>query len=117
MLKSINAGVAFLLELCMLVMLGIWGFQASSENVVRVILGIGAPLLAIILWGMFLAPRSNRRLTGIPYIILKFIIFGVATIAFMAAGQVTLAIIFIVVAVINQFLAIVWKQEAVQSTT
>jgi hypothetical protein len=115
MLKAINLGVAFLLELAMLVMFGTWGFQASTETIFRVGLGIGTPLLAIIIWSIFLAPRSERRLKGISYLVLKSLLFGVAAIAFVAAGQGTLALIFVVVAIINQGLLLAWKQETLQT--
>ena len=51
-LKPLNLGLRFVLELCMLVALGIWGF---SENVV---LGIAAPLAAAVVWGLWIAPKA-----------------------------------------------------------
>ena len=110
-LKSINLGVAFLLELCMLAALAYWGFQTGGNLPLNIVLGIGAPLLAIVVWSQFMAPRAAKRLTGWPYLVLKSIIFGVAAIGLAVAGQSTLAIIFVVVAVINQILLTVWKQE------
>ena len=55
-LKPLNLGLRFVLELCMLVALGIWGF---SQNVV---LGIAAPLAAAVVWGLWIAPKATRRL-------------------------------------------------------
>jgi hypothetical protein len=113
-LKAINLGVTFLLELCMLAALAYWGFQTSENLPVRIVLGIGAPVLAVVIWGRFLAPRSTIRLTGLAYLALKFILFGLAALALAAAGQPTLALIFVVVAVINQVLLLVWKQETAE---
>jgi hypothetical protein len=70
-------------------------------------LGIGAPLLAALIWACFMAPKSTRRLTGTSYLALKFILFGLAAIGLAIAGQPTLAILFAVVAVINQVLLLV----------
>ena len=117
MLKSINLGIAFLLELAMLGALAYWGFQTGGSLVVQLLLGIGAPLLAILIWGRFMAPRSETRLTGLPYIAVKSILFGLAAIALASAGQVTWAIVFAVVAVVNQVLLIASKQETLQSTS
>jgi hypothetical protein len=110
-LKYINTGLAFLLELCMLAALGYWGFQMGGSLPLQLLLGIGAPLVAILVWARFMAPRSGTRLTGSRYLLLKLIIFAVAALALAAAGQMTLAIIFAIVAVINQVLSIIWKQE------
>lgn len=115
-LKTINLGVAFLLELAMLAALAYWGLQTDTSLPVRIVLGIGAPLLAALIWARFMAPKSARRLTGVSYLLLKLILFGLATIGLAVAGQPTLAIVFAVVTVINQLLLIVWKQETLQQT-
>jgi Protein of unknown function (DUF2568) len=110
-LKPINLGIAFLLELCMLAALAYWGFQTGSSLFLKIVLGIGAPVLAVVIWARFMAPKSQTRLTGSSYLVLKLILFGAAAMALAAAGQTTLAIIFAVVAVINQILLMVWQQE------
>jgi Protein of unknown function (DUF2568) len=109
-LKSANLALAFLLEICMLAAFAVWGFQASLETVVKIILGVGVPLLAVVIWGIFLAPRSARRFTGLTLHLAELLIFGLAALALAAAGHPDLAIIFAVVAVINQALLIAWKQ-------
>jgi hypothetical protein len=53
-----NLTVAFLLELCALAALGYWGFRTASGPAAKAALGIGAPLLAAVLWGLFAAPRA-----------------------------------------------------------
>lgn len=110
-MKTVNLAVAFLLELCMLVALGYWGFQTGGSVPLNIVLGLGAPLIAIVIWARFMAPASANRLTGSAYLLVKLIIFGLAAIGLAVAGQVTLAIIFAVVSVINQMLVLVWKQD------
>ncbi len=116
-LKSVNLGVTFLLEVCMLAALAYWGFQASDNPLLKIVLGAGAPLLAALIWWRFMAPRSATRLTGSAYLLLKLILFGAAAIGLAAAGQTTLAILFAVISVINQVLLIVWKQEILPPTS
>ena len=111
MLKSVNLGLAFVLELCVVAALAYWGFQVGDGVLVKLILGIGAPLVAIVLWGRFMAPRSTTRLTGGAYLAMKFIVFGAGVVALASIGQVTLAIILAVVSIINQILVMVWKQD------
>jgi hypothetical protein len=111
LLKAVNLGITFLLELCMLAALAYWGFRASNSLPVRLLLGLGAPLLAILIWALFMAPKASRRLTGLPYLLLKIVLFGAAALALAAAGQPTLAIIFVIVTVINQILLYAWRQQ------
>ncbi len=112
--KSVNLGAAFLLELCMLAALAYWGFHTGESLLLKIVLSIAAPLLAGVIWGLFLAPRSLKRLTGLPYLLLKWVIFGAAAIGLVAAGQILPAVAFVVVALINQILLIVWNQGTLQ---
>ncbi|MEP7285724.1 MAG: YrdB family protein [Chloroflexota bacterium] len=116
-LKSINLAVAFLLELCMLAALAYWGFQTGGNLPFKIVLGIGAPLIAIVIWSQFMAPLAKKRLTGWAYLLVKSIIFGVAALGLALAGQSTLAIIFAAVAVLNQILLTIWKQESSSLTS
>ena len=52
-LKYANLALAFFLELCALAALGYWGFVTGEGLPARIGLGVGAPLLAAVLWGAF----------------------------------------------------------------
>ena len=92
MIKSANLALAFLLELAALVAFAYWGFNASDSTIVRLLLGIGVPVLAIVLWGIFAAPRSARRLKGAAYHTFATIFFALAVLALIAAGSATWAL-------------------------
>ncbi len=109
LLKPINLGLAFLLEVCMLVALGYWGFHAGQGAVAQFALGLGAPILAAIFWGLFMAPKAARPLAAPLHQVFSVLIFGLAAIALGAAGQPGLAWVFAAVYVINQVLLWVWK--------
>ena len=111
-LKSANLALSFLLELAMLAAFAYWGFHTSSEGILRIILGVGAPLIAIVVWGIFLAPRSSRRLMGTQQLILAAVVFGLAIVALVAAGQPGLALLLGLSFVINRILIIIWKQDS-----
>src|SRR5688500_14317082 len=100
-LHTINLTLTFLLELAMLAALAYWGWHTGDDFLTRLALAISTPSGAAIIWGAFMAPKSKWRLKGIAYVILKTILFGWAALCLYAAGQPTLAIIFVVVAVIN----------------
>ena len=108
--KSANLALSFILELCMLAALGYWGFKTGSATLVQLILCLGIPLLTAVIWGIFLAPASARRLREPFHVSLELIIFALAIIALYTAGQPTLAVIFGVVYVINVVLRLVWHQ-------
>ena len=60
-LKAANLVLMFLLELGMLAALGYSGFKSSQHPYGKYLTGIGLPLVAAILWGIFAAPRSKYR--------------------------------------------------------
>ena len=107
--KSANLALSFFLELCMLAALGYWGFTAAN-GVTRYLLCLGVPLLAAVIWGIFMAPASSRRLRGTAYHVLQLILFGLAILALYAAGQPALALIFLLLFGVNIALHFVWHQ-------
>jgi hypothetical protein len=109
-LKGINLALAFLLELVMLFAFGYWGFQTGDSTIIHVIFGLGLPVIAIIIWSIYNAPQSKRRLPRTPRTILEVVMFGLGALALAAAGQIIFAVIFIVVVLINQLLLYVWQQ-------
>ncbi len=110
MIRSINLLLRFLLELCILAALGYWGFQTGQQTIAKIGLGIGAPLLAAVVWGIFLAPASSRRLREPWRSILELVVFGSAIAALYSTGQRSLAVAFGLIYVINKVLLVVWRQ-------
>ena len=109
-IKNANLALAFLLELGVLVALGFWGFQTGSGTVAKIVLGIGAPVLAIAVWGLFGSPKAPWHLEGIWRLILQIVFFGSAAVALFAAGQRVLGVVFALLFVINTTLMYVWAQ-------
>ncbi len=110
LLKSLNLAVRFLLELCMLAAVGYWGFSAHSGWALKIIFGIGLPILLIVIWGLLLAPKAVYPLHGIPHILLSLILLGSGAAALFAAGRAGLGWVYAIVLVVNQILLVVWKQ-------
>ena len=109
-LKSLNLLVRFILELCMLAAVGYWGFTTQSGWAMRIILGIGLPVLLILIWSLFMAPRALYPLHGISHVILSLILLGSGAVALFASGQTGLGWIYAITLIVNQVLLIVWKQ-------
>ena len=98
-----NLAIAFLLELCALAALGYWGVWVGSGPLIKIALGIGAPLCAAVLWGLFAAPRAP---VSVPLVGLgvKAIVFGSAVAALYTTGHRGLAIAFAVIVLVNSLL-------------
>jgi hypothetical protein len=100
-LKNINLALAFLLELCMLAALGYWGFTLDQPSAIRIGAGLGLPILAAAIWGVWMAPRASNRLPEPLHLIVELMIFGLAIGALYAAGRHQLALVFGLVYAIN----------------
>jgi hypothetical protein len=109
-LKGINLLVRFLLELCMLAAVGYWGFKTQSTWGMKILFGIGLPVLIAVIWGYFMAPRSTHRLSGVPFTVMDIILLGSGAVALYASGLLTLAWIYAVVLIVSEILRLVWKQ-------
>jgi len=104
-LKPLNLGLRFVLELCMLVALGIWGF---SENIV---LGIAAPLAAAVVWGLWIAPKAKRRLRDPARLAIELLLFGAAAAALAAADHAVSAAVFLAAVALSEVLMLAWGQR------
>lgn len=107
--KSINLLVRFLLELSMLAALGYWGFTMHTGVLNKVLFGLGAPLLAAVIWGLWIAPKAAHPLTGVAGLILEMGLFFGGAAALFASGQKSLAGIYAVLVVINKLILLVMK--------
>jgi hypothetical protein len=104
-LKPLNLGLRFVLELCMLVALGIWGF---SENIV---LGVAAPLAAAVVWGLWIAPKATRRLRDPGRLVAELVLFGAAGVALTAAGHPLAAAVFLAAVALSEVLMLACGQR------
>jgi hypothetical protein len=111
LLKGINLALSFLLELVAVAAFAYWGFTISDSGTLNVVLGIGLAVASIVLWGIYAAPKSERRLRGGALIAFKLVFFALAVIALISAGSTTLGIILAATVVVNLVLAYAWQQE------
>lgn len=109
-LKGLNLLLRFLLELCMYASVGYWGFKTHSGWVLKLLFGIGLPILMAVLWGIFLAPKATQPLRGISREVLEWVLLGSGALALFASGKANLAWIYLAVLFINKVLLVVWKQ-------
>ena len=109
-LKGINTTLSFLLELAMLIALGYWGFYGDKSDLAKWMLGIGLPLLAVVVWGLLFAPRAVYRLKSISGNFLSLLLFLLAAAALFYTKHPVLAIVFAITAIVNRVLILIWRQ-------
>lgn len=104
-LKTINLGFHFLLELAALGALAYWGFATSEGWLMKIMLGVGAPLLGAVIWGVFRVPNDPGpavvAVPGLVRLIIEWGLFGLAAAGLFAAGARTWGWMFLIAAAIN----------------
>ena len=111
-----NEALAFLVELVALAALAWWGSETGHGAAAHLILGIGAPLVAVVLWGLFAAPRATVKLPLPGVLAVKAVVFGGAALALWGVGHGGLAIAFALVALGNTALATADRQALMNAS-
>jgi hypothetical protein len=110
LIKNLNLAVRFILEMWALIAVGYWGFKYNSNIVMKIVLGIGAPLLIAVVWGMFGSPKATYKISVPLQWLLICVIYLLASLALYTSGKQQMALLFGVIAIINSILMYVWKQ-------
>jgi hypothetical protein len=100
-LRSVNLAVRLLCELGLLVALAVWGVHAGSGLAGDLVLGLGAPLLAAVIWGLWVAPASRRRLADPVRLLVEVLLFAAGVVALAVAGFPVVAVGFAAVVAVN----------------
>jgi hypothetical protein len=99
-----NDVLRFLLELFAFFSLGYWGYLAWPVPWPGVLFMIGAPLFAMVLWGLFRAPRARVPLDPVGRGIVEIAVMGSAVVAWAMLGVPIVAIVFGVLALVSGIL-------------
>jgi hypothetical protein len=107
--RAANLGLKFLLELGALALLCAWGFR-TGDGWLGPVLGIGAPLVMVVVWGRFCAPRAAHRLPAATRVPLELTIFAIAAVLGFSADLRTAAVVFLVAVAVNAVGLTVFRQ-------
>lgn len=110
-MRSLNLVFRFILELVVLVALFLWGVSVSGELFVELVLGLGAALAAIAVWGVFVAPKASRRLPDPQRVAVEIVVFGAGVLAFVAVGNLLPGLLLAAAATISLLLMYAWGQR------
>jgi hypothetical protein len=109
-LHAVNEGIAFLFELVAIGSLAWWGLRFAGAP------GLLAPVAAMVVWGMFAAPKARFRIGLAWVLVVKALVFGSAALAIEGVGHPGLAVVFAVGALVNTALAAFDRQSLMRVT-
>jgi len=107
-----NDVLAFFLELVALAALAYWGWTLASWPA-----AIALPLVAIILWWLFAAPRARITVSLVVKLAVKTLVFGAAAAGLLATGHVVLGVTFAVIAAVNTAIGVRYLQALADGGT
>ncbi|MFR9776489.1 YrdB family protein [Micromonospora sp. MS34] len=86
-MKGALLALIFLLELAMLAAAGWWGFTLDAGWSVRLLAGLGAPLLIAVVWGVFCSPKAGVVLPAPAKLAVQAACFVTGGLLLALAGQ------------------------------
>jgi Protein of unknown function (DUF2568) len=110
-MRSLNLAFRFVLEMLALVALFLLGLSISDSLLFQVVLGLGMPAIAILVWGLFVAPKASRRLPDPTRLAVESGVWLAGAIAFWLAAGLLVAVLFGAAVVVNLVLMSYWGQR------
>jgi hypothetical protein len=105
MLQALNLALRFVLELLALIAVGYWGFTLSAPLGLRLLGGLGLPILLATAWALFRVPGDGGEpivaVSGMVRLLLEAVVFGTAVALLVAAGAPRLAGAFMLVLLLH----------------
>ena len=110
-LRGVTLTVRFLCELAMLAALAYWGFTVG-DGIGTWVLGLGAPLMAAVVWGAWVAPKARWPVPMPVRVVIELVLFGAAVGGLTVAGQPVLAVVLGVAALVTSLLNASQERQA-----
>jgi thiol:disulfide interchange protein len=103
---NINLALRGLMELGIIVALAYWGLQTGASTIVKIVLGIGAPLLVFGFWGAYDFHDAGRWAEPLR-LLQELVICGLAAVLLYVVGQPTLAWAVALISIVHHVLVYV----------
>lgn len=75
---AVALAVRFLLQVSLLLVLGLWGFQLPDSLGIGLLLGLGAAAAGALIWRLFVSPSRPIELGRIRRLLVELALFGAA---------------------------------------
>jgi len=105
--RAANLVLRFLLELSALTATAYWGF-ATASGLTQWVLGLGAPALVAVIWGLFVSPKAKVELSRPAQFAIELLVFAAAGLALVHAVQPVLGIALVGLELVSGTLNYVW---------
>jgi hypothetical protein len=99
-----------LLEMILLLVLALWGFQAADGLALRIVAGLAAPAAGALLWGVFISPKRRLELGRIPRLALELALFAIAAGALWQMHRPVLGLLLFALACADRF-GLIWLRR------
>jgi len=106
-MTALNDLLRFALELAGVAALAVWGWVVGGSGLLRYVLAIGAPLILIVIWAVFIAPNADSPLAPTLRELVGSALLLAAALLLWLVGFRIAAIVFAVLIVINTILMLV----------
>ena len=100
----------FLLEMLLLLVLFIWGFQLADGLVLGLLCGLAASSAGALLWGLFISPKRRFELGRIPRLVLELALFAIAAGALWQMHRPILGLLLLAAACGDRF-GLIWLRR------
>jgi len=103
--RGFNQAVAFLLEIVMVISLAYGGYHVVENVYLKYIVAIILPVIAIVFWSIFAAPKSTLRLEQPWRMMFRLAFYLTCTMLLYTIEKTTVAISLASVAIVNEIIA------------
>jgi hypothetical protein len=100
----------FLLEMMLLFVFAIWGFQLADSPALGLLYGLAATSAGAMLWGLFIAPKRRFELGRIPRILLELALFAIAAGALWQMDRPIVGLLLFTLACADRF-GLIWLRR------
>jgi Protein of unknown function (DUF2568) len=100
LLKRFNLALRGIMEFGIVAALGYWGFHTGKNTLMKIILGVGAPVIIFGFWGL-VDFRKAGSISEYLRLMQELVLSGLAAVALYFSGQHTLAWILAIISIVH----------------
>jgi hypothetical protein len=107
--RGINRLIAFLLELVLIMALGYGGYSIVENVYLKYALAMLLPVIAIVCWSIYAAPRSDKRLEQPWRMAFRLSLYFICAMLLYTIGKTTMAASLATIVLVNELIAFYFK--------